>query len=569
MRINTLLALSIGACFLEASPAIFAAAPSNSVKLEQAVDKLTAESAELQAEVKELKAELNQQKQQKARFTPAAPSSNQANGEANLPPQINANGSQSVRTAAIHHTSKTENIPQVFEYKDLVEHGVALNVGGEPILTPEEEISQEREQDIEYLVGSYVMTSMVLNIHSMYDASDLLVNQSTMNEDLRFLQQRQTLEQIVGYKALPSATRPRIFLSGRVEPLFSSVDPYTGSSGNTSTFTLGGAELDALAEASPWAFGFLSMVFDNSSYSSILPGSGNPVNNSNIILNRGFVTIGNLDKSPVYFSAGQEYVPFGRYVAFQLSNPVTKIEGRINTRAAVLGYYNSGLYLSAYGMNGATNVNNNNDLDEWGANAGYKHSTDSGFSYQLGAGFVNDIAEAQGYQSTGASDGAFQGFSNDSATEALQHRVPGFDAHLSLGKGPFSIYSEYVMATESFAWQDLTFDNSGAHPRAAHVEGDYAFKVLRRPTSLTLAYEHTWESFPLNLPQNSVIGALNTSLWKNTIETFEYRHDLNYSTSNSGGGICDPNNSGTATFCNIQSPGGTQNIILAQIGVYF
>lgn len=575
MRHYKLLALAFGVFLIEASPALAAAqGPMTDAELREAVFKLTAQSQELQQEVRELKAELRQVRTSgRVKTTPTSgPVAPKAVVPANNVPmpnnQVQAGDTNQQLIRPVISSAGAPLPPRLNDYTVVTTEGVALNEQGKPILSVEEEISQEREADITYLMGAYVMSSQVLNIHSSYDASDLLVNQSTMNEDLRFLQQRQELQQIIGYENLPSASRPRIFLSGRAEGMVSYVDPYNGAPASNN-IALGSAELAALGEASPWAFGFLSLDYDSSTLNPLLVGSGNPVYNSNVFLNRGFIVIGNLDKSPVYFSAGQEYVPFGRYVAFQLSNPVTKLEGRINTHAAVLGYYKNGLYIAGYGFDGAVNFDNRQTIDEWGGNIGYKHASPDGFfNIQFGAGFVNNIAEAQGYQLTGNSEG-FQGFAIDSATENLLKRVPGADVHASFGAGPFSMFGEYVAATESFDWMDITFDNKGAKPSGGHIEGDYNFKIFNKPSSFTLAYEHTWESLPLNLPQNSYIAAFNTSIWKNTIQSLEFRHDKNYSTNNSSGGICDPDLTGNASYCLVQSVGGSQNSLLAQVGVYF
>lgn len=581
MNTNKILALTLGICLLDASPA-FADTVSDA-KLEKAIEKLMAQSNELQAEVRQLKAELKQVKSQQHKGNAkTAPSPMLASSSTTAPtPTASPNSTTPAATGGIPeqhpHPNRQLIRPVVTsagapidetDYGIVTTQGVALNEKGEPILTVQEEISQERDADLTYLMGSYVLTSQVLSIQSRYDASDLLVNLSTMNEDLRFLQQRQALEDIIGFENLPSASRPRLFISGKVEALGDYIDPFVGTA--ISDIAVNGAELDALAEVSPWGYGFMSFNYDSSPLSPLLIGSGNPVNNSRVFMNRAFLTIGNLDSSPIYFTAGQLYPPFGRYVAYQLSNPVTKIEGRMNTRAAVLGYFKDGLYVSGYALDGAVSVDGSNTVDEFGGNAGYKYSSANGFlNYQFGMGVVNDIAEAQGYQLTGSPSGFFQGFSQSPATENLQHYVPGFDAHASIALGPISFYSEYVTATESFAWQDLTYNNSGAKPSAGHIEGDYTFKLFNKPSSFTLAYEHTWQSLPLNVPQNSYIGAFNISIWKNTIESLEYRHDTNYSSSDTGGGICDPGNTGVATFCSFNSTGGEQNSVLAQIGVYF
>lgn len=531
MQYNKILALGVALCLLESGQVLAASANSDTTNLQSTVQGLSTETQALEQEVKELKSELTQVKRSK----PAK---------------------------QVVVVQKVSAAPKEEPYQK------------GSLLTAEQLKTQEQEADINYLIGSTVLSSPVLNIHSAYDASDLIVNQSTMNEDLRFLLQRETLREFIGSKiALPSTFRPRVFISGKVESQFTYLEPFGGP--NSSAINLSAVELDVLAEASSWAYGFMSINFDNNAIPiPAIIGSGNPVNNSRLFLKRGFVTIGNLDRSPVYFSMGQMYVPFGDYSSYLLDNPVTLSEGRINARSAVLGFYKNGLYLSAYALNGAVNTESGYDANhvyEWGTNAGYKYSnSDASVKTNIGVGEVNNIAEAQGYQFNGLGEGSFQGFSARPDTEILQHPVPGFDAHASANLGPWSLYSEFVMATEPFAEQDLAFNDHGAEPKALHLEVDYTFNsFFNKQVALFMAGDHTWQSLALNLPESSAIVGLSTSIWKNTIESIEYRHDWNYSTSDTAGGICDPNDDGTTTFCPVTVTGTAQDSVIAQVGVYF
>ncbi len=383
-----------------------------------------------------------------------------------------------------------------------------------------------------------------------------------MNEDLRFLKEKQELEKDLG-EGMPSLNRPVIELSGKVEAQALYQNPYTGS--NVSSISLSSAEFDTLAQASPWALAFLSWQFDSTPLSSNLVGSGDLTNNSRVYLRRGFLTIGHLDKSPVYFSAGQMYVPFGTYSSMILSNPDTLVLGRTLERAMLLGLYKSGFYASAYGFNGAVNVNDNTDINGYGVNAGYEFNRDK-LATDFGVGFINDLANSEGMQNNGAATGSFQGFDADPNTEVLIHHVPGVDVHGQIGYGPFKILGEYISATRSFDPRDMTFNEGGAWPRALYVEGDYAFTVFSKPSNVALAYSQSWQSLALLIPKNSYIAAFSTSIWKNTIETLEFRHDAGYPASDTAGGRCDTDPSG---FCPITSSGGQQNTIIAQIGVYF
>ncbi len=561
MQNNKLFSLVVSLLLLEPTSSMaLNSASMSEADLANALQKLTEQTAQMQEEISTLRAELRKVKQSKsAKHT-----------ESSLAQAKTPKVSRQKRPVTVATNQAVRETNTVDAYTTGMSPSV---VAQQKILSPKEEMFQEQEEAINFVIGSTVLSSPILNIHSAYDASDLLVNQSTMNEDLRFLLQRQELERFLGAKAsLPSATRPRVFLSGKVESQFLYFDPFGGPA--STSIELSTVELDVLAEASPWAYGFMSINFENNPLRNPATiGSGNPINNSRLFLKRGFLTIGNLDKSPVYFSMGQEYVPFGDYSSYMLSNPVTISEGRINNRAAVLGYYKGGLYLSTYALNGAVNTEEGFDANhvyEWGVNGGYKYASDSGFfKTNIGSGYTTNIAEAQGYQLTGLSSQFFQGFGAHPDTEIITYPVGGFDVHAAVTFGPVSLVSEYITATRNFDEEDLTFNEHGAKPSALHTELDYTFELLDQAFALWLAYDHTWQSLALNLPKDSYIAGLSTSIWKNTIEAIEYRHDVNYADGTTSGGICDPSGGGTATFCPVPVFGSTQNQFIFQIGVYF
>jgi len=408
-----------------------------------------------------------------------------------------------------------------------------------------------------YTQGSTVTTSPLLGIRSSFDASDLIVNMPTMNEDLRFLQQRQQLKHDLHCSQLPNADRPIVEISGDVVGQVYYQDPYAGHS--THNVDLTGARLDFLAEISHWVLGYISIDYDNSKLDSILTGAGSRIANSRIYLKRGFLTIGDLDISPVYFSLGQMFVPFGRYASFIVSSPLTVALAQTNNRVILLGAASQGFYGSAYAFKGDSDVGSTG-INQWGVNGGYIYQADD-VSVEVGAGYMGNIADSAGMQLTNNSSG-FAGFGFDSATEMLHRRVPAFDVHGELNYQNLSLSAEYIGTTRAFDAMDLMYNYDGAQPTALHTEASYKFNILCKPSRITLAYGHSSEALALGLPRDSFIGAFSISVWKNTIESIEYRHDRNYSDSDVSGG------SG-ATPAVVQSVGGSSNSVLGQIGVYF
>lgn len=414
------------------------------------------------------------------------------------------------------------------------------------------------------LVGHFVTvtTSPFVGRHSSYTPSDLLEQTSTMNEDLRLLKTKQALLNNLNAHGY-SLDRALVQVSGGIEGQLYS----TGGFGVSPTdgVNLSTAELDINALASTWASAFMSLSYNGSPISS-----GNREPNSTIYLKRGFATIGNLNVSPIYGSIGLMYVPFGRYSSGMLSTPLTLSMGRIRTEAAVLGAsFDNGLFGSVYGFSGSQTSGGSPVFKQGGVNVGLKRSfAGTEGAYTVGAGWVSNIADAQGQQNTGLGSATmFSGFAVAPATNAITHRVGGIDVNAKLHYSAFTMMAEYLGAIRHYSATDMSFYQAGAtatgaEPRAMHIELNYTLPFCqKRGTNVGVAYGHTWEALALNLPETSYTAYLSTSLLKDTLETIEYRHDVDYGTSDRASGL----NATTP----ISGTGRTRNSVIAQVGVYF
>lgn len=414
--------------------------------------------------------------------------------------------------------------------------------------------------------GITVTTSPLLGLRSAFDASDLLYQYPSMNEDLIILRQRQYFEDHLRYVGDTLADRAIIVLSGALEGQIIYNRDFTGFSNGDINLTT--AELDFISMLSTWANGFVSLDYD-----SAPPATGSRVTNSRIYLSRGFLTIGNLEVSPLYLTIGQYYPPFGRYSTLMLTTPLTKSLARIEARSALIGYYKSGFYGELYGFQGFRRTGVRYTFRQGGLNMGYQ-----AYSFDFGAGYVTNMADSQGMQSNGINPivtsfitgnisqltlSQFGGFGDTPGGNNLVHNVPGVDAHMEFNKGPVSLITEFITATQHFAPQDMTFNGNPADVKAMHLEIDYNINVHNKPISFGLIYGQSWESLALNLPKNSYIAVISTSIWKNTMMGIEYRHDDNYGatalSSVTGAGLPVPP-------ANI---GGTRNLVTLQFGAYF
>lgn len=412
---------------------------------------------------------------------------------------------------------------------------------------------------VTYIAGTPVVTSPYTGDRPAFDGSDYIVNISSINRDIRLMEQRRRLYQAYEKIGYPGPDMPIIALSGKAEPVLSSTSPYNGRTNGD--LSLGASELDVAAVLNKWVEAFMSIAYDDSP--PVL--NAQRVANSSFNLNLGFVNIGNLDETPFYFTAGQLYAPFGRYSSSMISSPLTLTMARTKTRPFILGYKSqgaSGPYAAAYVFSSDTTLGGSG---VGGLNLGYIFSSND-VSGDIGIGYIGALDDAQGMQNTGSTPGTtFGGFASITNGNEAVAKVPGLDVHANVSIDRYSLTAEWVGATKRFRTQDLSFDGRGAKPQAAQIEGGVTFKAFAKPASVAVGYQWSKDTLALNLPQQRISGVFNISIWKDTVESLEYRHDIDFSAKSYANGAAPPN----MVNANTLGTGKTADTLIAQIGVYF
>lgn len=412
---------------------------------------------------------------------------------------------------------------------------------------------------VAYIAGTPVVTAPYLGDRPAFDGSDYIVNISSINRDIRLMQQRRRLYQAYERIGYPVPNMPIVALSGKLEPAADITRSYAADT--TGDLNLGSSELDVAAALNDKVEGYMSIAYDDSP-----PPIGGPrVANSVFNLNMGFVNIGDLDVTPYYFTAGQLYAPFGRYSSAMISSPLTLRLTRTKARPFILGYksqYDSGPYAAVYAFKSDTSLGRSGVA---GVNAGYtiKSGDTTG---EIGASYIGSITDSGGMQSTGSAPGTtFGGFGSPTNGSELVRKVPGVGVHGSLSFDRYNLTAEWVGATEAFRTQDLSFNGRGAKPQAAQLEAGVTFMAFSKPASLALGYQWSKETLALNLPEHRVSGVFNISIWKDTVESLEYRHDIDFNTNQFANGAAPPGSVNQNTV----GTGRSSDSLIAQIGVYF
>ncbi len=404
-----------------------------------------------------------------------------------------------------------------------------------------------------YFSESSVTTSPYLGLRSAWDGSDLIVNLPSINEDFRLLQHRSQLTSKLHPQARSFDQHPLLEISGSLAGLISWSKPNQQTS--TTDIDLGTAKLDMLGELSSKILAFMSFTYDSSDKSS----SGARVGYSRLFLKRGFIVVGD---TKTYATIGQMFLPFGHYSSSMISSPLTSDLAQTNARALLIGGAYKNLHGATYLFNGETKTSGSG-INNWGAELDY-HETYRPFQTKLqtkvGISYISTLADSSGMQSTGGSD--FAGFDHIDGTtnyQYLQHQVPGINGFLHIQHGSCTLKGEYLTATRSFAYENLSFSEHGAKPAALQAEISYRFLGFKNPLSASIAYNQSWQALGLNLPRQSWSIGLSHSYFKNSIASFEFRHTNDYKLSDTA--------SGQGNLVN--STGHHSNTITIQFKVYF
>lgn len=434
--------------------------------------------------------------------------------------------------------------------------------GGCCVTVENKEVTKVNIPSAFYFGSTPILSAPYIGVQTMFDGAHLIVNIPSVNEDLRLLQQQQTLYNTYRDNCIPYPKNPYVQFSGKIEGAVNASTPYRDN--RTSDINLVGAELDMAAVLNQWAVSFLAFVYDPAP-----PQPNNPpitrTANSEVYLNKGFLSIGNLNKTPLYGTIGQFVVPFGLYATNMLTPTLTAQLGQLLERAILLGYNTgkSGPYGSIFTFRGDSGTGGTTGhINQLGLNAGYKF-TYGRVKTDIGGGYIANIADSNGMQFNGQNSG-FTGFGGSTVTEQLEHRVPAVDVRADVAFDKYNLRAEYIDTIRAFSPQNLTFNGSGARPSALNIEASYSFLTMDHPSAVALGYGNTSEALALLIPEQRYSAVYNVAIWRHTIGTLEYRHDINYSAGATATGAGVGVNTGTPT-----NLGHTSDTVTAQVGVYF
>lgn len=286
-------------------------------------------------------------------------------------------------------------------------------------------------------------------------------------------------------------------------------------------------ELGIDTSSGDWVNGHVLFLYEQD------PGPGR--DSDDLQVDEAYITFSNLEVTPFYASAGRIYVPFGNFESNMISDPVTLTLAETRNEVLQLGTeMDNGFYGSGYVFNGdipesksGMSDRSNSHIDNYGLNLGYVMERE-GFSLDIGAGYINNLAAAGGIYD------AMDGNTACAGDDCIKDYVGGMSFHAIANIGSFNLIGEYVSATDDFAISDFTFASATAkklRPKAWNLEGAYSFKLVGKKAVFALGYQKT-DDFYLQKStyyfEKAWLSSLSIGLLERTVLTAEWRHAKAY-----------------------------------------
>lgn len=239
-----------------------------------------------------------------------------------------------------------------------------------------------------------------------------------------------------------------------------------------------------------------------------------------------YATIYNAEASPIFFTGGQIYVPFGAYESNMVSDPLTLEIGETRESTAQVGFVQGGFNGSVYLFNGTNQKNGKNRIDSWGANLGFAQESEE-FAWAAGIGYISDLGDSDNLQGV---------IGGNLGSNEIGKRVSAITLNAAARFGAINVIGEYLSANQFFEVGAVPWQTGGAKPMAWNLEAGYSFDLLGKAATVALGYQRTKQALALKLPKQRWIATLSLEVYDATALSFEWAHDKDYGTGDGGTG---------------------------------
>lgn len=334
---------------------------------------------------------------------------------------------------------------------------------------------------------------------------------------------------------------------------------------NYERFSINDAYLNFSADVNDWVKAFASLSFETatindpvptnasvssgdtgiSEYSAAYANNITSGSSSVIQMEQAFVTIGNMNESPLFLQLGKQFQDHSRYMIHPITRSLTQVMSETLATSAKIGFMTNGFTGSASVFeNPIVKTGDSNKATNYILALGYDQNNDE-LGFDLGISYIRDMI--------GTNDVAYRvnQFLNVenifTPITGYRSRIAGMALYGDVNSGPFSLAARYTRALDNFNRFDLpdTVNTAsilannfgGAKPWAAGIQAGYGFKAMDRDNNVYLGWQGSHDAVALSLPQHRWVLGWNANVWgDNTNVGIEWDRDSDYSSSKGGSG---------------------------------
>lgn len=300
-------------------------------------------------------------------------------------------------------------------------------------------------------------------------------------------------------------------LGGAIEGDFLLTEGFDGDPG--SEFNLDTVELRFDLRANDWVGGVVVIDYDG--------------DEDDIGLDEANVTLGGSETLPFFLTGGKLYAPFGDFTTTMIQDPFTLTLGEIVDQGVVAGWSGHGLSLALFALDGVDETGDSRRMNGFGASLAWEREWDEG-GLRFGGGWVNNLADV---------DAIGDALPRSEEGDILLDRtVDGLNLHGGLHYGALALHTEYTIALDSFAADEIAWKGDGARPAAWASELAWTTALKGHETTLALGFQKTWEAVALELPKYRCSVSAAVALFAGTTLHLEYYADTDYDSVDDGTG---------------------------------
>jgi hypothetical protein len=253
-----------------------------------------------------------------------------------------------------------------------------------------------------------------------------------------------------------------------------------------------------------------------------------------VVVDEGYIFLDGGDSTPLYFKAGEMYLPFGCFDSNMISDPLTLELGETREATAQVGFECGGFHGAVFAFNGDIDRDGKDSrLDNFGASLSYAAQSDS-LGIDAGVSWTNNITDSDGY--SGFVDEEAEAAEALGVAFAFRDYVPGISTHAAVSFGQTTLTGEYVTLLEAPEWNitdvvpgsmaalGLTPVSRGEKIAAWNVELAHTLAVAGKETTFAFGVQGTRHAEEF-LPEERYVGSVSFSPLENTALALECRHD--------------------------------------------